>query len=78
MLVVNKLSAFMKIATALLEKDRGISPVLTVCPILDALITRIPADEEPLYGEDALTHIYRAELACYLWPNPDLSSAVNC
>ena len=31
--------------TAPLEKSRGISPVLTACPISDALITRIPEDE---------------------------------
>ena len=36
--------------TALLEKSRGISPVLEACPIEDALITWIPADEEPLCG----------------------------
>ena len=36
--------------TALLEKSRGISPVLVACPISDALISQIPADEEPLCG----------------------------
>ena len=40
--------------TALLEKCRGISPVLEACPILDAPITRIPADEEPLCGNAAV------------------------
>ena len=40
--------------TALLEKSRGISPVLVACPISDALITRIPADEEPLCGNAAV------------------------
>ena len=35
---------------SLLEKSRGIAPVLEACPISDALITRIPADEEPLCG----------------------------
>ena len=40
--------------TALLKKSRGISPVLAACPISDALITRIPADEEPLCGNAAV------------------------
>ena len=40
--------------TALLVKSRGISPVLEACPISDALITRIPADEEPLCGNAAV------------------------
>ena len=40
--------------TALLEKSRGISPVLVARPILDALIMRIPADEEPLCGNAAV------------------------
>ena len=40
--------------TALLEKSRGISPVLEACPLSDALITRIPADEEPLCGNAAV------------------------
>ena len=31
--------------TAILEKSRGTSPVLTACPISDALITQIPADK---------------------------------
>ena len=38
-----------------LEKSRGISPVqLAACSISDALITRIPADEEPLCGNAAV------------------------
>ena len=36
------------------KKSRGISPVLSVCLILDALITQIPADEEPLFGNAAV------------------------
>ena len=32
----------------------GISPVLEACPISDALITWIPADEEPLCGNAAV------------------------
>ena len=40
--------------TALLEKSRGISPVLAACPISDALITWIPAAEEPLCGNAAV------------------------
>ena len=40
--------------TALLQKSRGISPVLAACLISDALITRIPADVEPLSGNTAL------------------------
>ena len=40
--------------TALLEKSRGISMVLEACPISDALITQIPADEEPLCGNAAV------------------------
>ena len=40
--------------TALHEKSRGISPVLAVCRISDALITRIPADEEPFWGNAAV------------------------
>ena len=35
--------------TALLEKSRGISLVLVACPISYALVTPIPADEEPLW-----------------------------
>ena len=34
--------------TALFKKSRGISPVLAACPMSDALITWIPADNEPL------------------------------
>ena len=40
--------------TALLEKSRGISLVLEACPISDALITWIPADEEPFCGNAAV------------------------
>ena len=36
--------------TALLEKSKRISQVLAASPISDALITGIPADEEPLCG----------------------------
>ena len=44
----------LKDPTALLEKSRGISLVLAACPTSDALITRIPADEEPLCGNAAV------------------------
>ena len=47
--------------TVLLEKSRGISPVLAACPISDALITQIPADEEPLCGNAAVCAI----ILCY-------------
>ena len=40
--------------TAILEKSRGISPVLAACRISDALITQIPTDEEPLCGNAAV------------------------
>ena len=40
--------------TALPEKSRGISLLLAACPILDALITWIPADEEPFCGNAAV------------------------
>ena len=40
--------------TALLGKNRRIFLVLEACPILDALITEIPADEEPLCGNAAV------------------------
>ena len=36
--------------TEIRRKSRGISPVLAACPILDTLITWIPAAEKPLYG----------------------------
>ena len=39
---------------ALLKKSRGISPVLEACPVSDALITQIPADEEPFCGNAAV------------------------
>ena len=57
------------------KKSRGISPVLSVCLILDALITQIPADEEPLFGNAAvyaiiimitITITYRSQMPC-LW-----------
>ena len=37
--------------TALLEKSKGISPMLAACPILDAVahINQIPVDGEPCY-----------------------------
>ena len=44
---------YFKEPTTLLKKSRGISPVLEACPISDAVITRIPADEEPLCGSAA-------------------------
>ena len=40
--------------TALLEKSRGISPLLAAYSISDAEIFRIPADEEPLCGNAAV------------------------
>ena len=43
-----------KESTTLLEKSRGISPVLVACPISDAQITQTPADEEPLCGNAAV------------------------
>ena len=42
--------------TALPEKSRGISLLLAACPILDALITWIPADEEPFCGNAAVPY----------------------
>ena len=52
--------------TAVLEKSRGISPVLVACPISDALITWIPADEEPLCGNAVVyaVIIIRMPLTC--------------
>ena len=44
----------LKEPTAIIKNSRGISPVLAACPISDALITRIPADEEPLCGNGAV------------------------
>ena len=52
--------------TALLEKSRGISPVLEACPLSDALITRIPADEEPLCGNAAVYSMSSSSLLLLL------------
>ena len=38
----------------LLKKNRGISLVLVACPLSDILITEIPANEEPLCGNEAV------------------------
>ena len=47
--------------TAPLEKCRGIFPVLEACSISDALITRIPSDEEPLCGNAVVYYYYYRE-----------------
>ena len=60
---------------ALLEKSRGISLVLVVCPISDALITQISAEEKPLCGNAAvhvvmIKHLFLPmEIAEYEWNN---------
>ena len=61
--------------TALLEKNRGISLALAACPILDTLLTCIPADEEPLCGNAA---VYAIIIICtvyaYLYDKDHMSA----